>query len=240
MIGIRQNEVTKLRKTSPDENLANVQRGFTQKRTRHRRNLVNVQQGFTLIEVLVSAAILVILGAGFLGFQYILSQNQIAAWNSYLTVEDANGITSQFVRELRDAREGENGNYPLIQAGDQEIIFYSDTDYDTVVEKIRYTLTSGTLTKGTTEPTGSPPTYSSDNEKTKVLTQFIRNGSDPIFYYYNKDWPNDTTNNPLPEGERVSQARLILVSLTVNSQDDPDSDYLVESYAKIRMLRGGQ
>src|SRR4030043_476039 len=70
-------------------------------------------EGFTLIEVLVSSAILVILAAGFIGLQYITSQHQVSAWKNYLNVEAANNSLSLIARELRDARQSETGAYPV-------------------------------------------------------------------------------------------------------------------------------
>jgi len=90
---------------------------------RHSDSQINY--GFTLIEILVSSAILVILAAGYLGLQFILSQNQTAAWKSYQSIEDANLAISTLEKELRNARQSETGGYPLEKADDQEIIFYS-------------------------------------------------------------------------------------------------------------------
>src|SRR3972149_5967786 len=117
------------------------------------------QYGFTLIEVLVSAAILVILAAGFLGLQFIMSQNQVTAWRNYLAIEAANLSLSNLSRELRDARQRGPGGYPLEVPNDQEIIFYSDIDYNGDIERVRYTLSGTNLTKGVIEPVGEPATY---------------------------------------------------------------------------------
>ncbi|KKQ52256.1 hypothetical protein A2865_02290 [Candidatus Woesebacteria bacterium RIFCSPHIGHO2_01_FULL_39_17] len=195
------------------------------------------QYGFTLIEVLVSAAILVILAAGFLGLQFIISQNQVTAWRNYLAIEAANLSLSNISRELRDARQSGTGGYPLEVSNDQEIVFYSDIDYDAEVERVRYTLSGTELIKGTTEPVGEPATYPADSEKTKILTDIIRNGASPVFYYYNTDWPEDTTNNPLPLDLRISDTRHIKIILITNPKaDSPDFDFILESDVRLRML----
>ena len=139
------------------------------------------EAGFTLIEVLVSAAILVILGFGFLGLQYILSKNQTAAWNNYFAIEETNRAISNFTKEVRNAASSDNGGYPLESLGDQEIIFYSDYDYDGSVERIRYTLSGTQFIKGIIEPSGNPVVYDTSSEKQAPISEIIRNGVDPVF-----------------------------------------------------------
>lgn len=195
------------------------------------------QSGFTLIEVLVSSAILVILAIGFLGLQYIMSQNQLTAWRDYLSIESGNVALSAVARELRDARQSDTGSYALELANDQEIIFYSDIDYDDIVERVRYTLSGTNLEKGIIEPTGEPLTYPLANESVRIISDIVRNGADPVFFYYNEDWPIDTVNNPLVQSERIANTREVKIVLRTNPQaNEPDKDYLLESNVKLRML----
>jgi prepilin-type N-terminal cleavage/methylation domain-containing protein len=194
-------------------------------------------QGFTLIEVLVSAALMVILASGFVGLQYILSQNQVSAWRNYQSIENANGAVSAMANQLRGASNSEDGSYPLVTPDDQNIIFYSDYDQDGTTERIRYTLNGTELLRGITEPTGSPYTYNPMDEKVKTVTDIVRNGTDPIFYYYDANWPEDTTNNPLPSEDRIANARMVKIVLKTNpKENDPEHDFTLESEVKIRML----
>ncbi len=200
-------------------------------------NFPHSGSGFTLIEVLVSAAIMVILAMGFLGLQYIMSQNQVTAWRNYLSIEDANLSLSIMARELRDMRQSDTGAYPLEVANDQEIAFYSDYDYDGEVERIRYTLSGTNLTKGVIEPTNPPVSYPVANERVRVITNIIRNVSDRIFYYYNSDWPTDTVNNPLSAASRISDTREIKIIIKTNSKaNDAKNDYVLESDVRLRMI----
>lgn len=195
------------------------------------------QSGFTLIELLVVMVITVILGGGLLGLQYILSTNQVTVWRNVVTVEEANSSVSQLLRELRNARDGDNGAYTLATANDQEIVFFADYDLDGVTERMHYHLTGTTLSRGIVEPTGFPPTYDLASEVTKVLSDNVRNGTTPIFYYYNSSWPSDTTTNPLAQASRLTDTRLVEVKLAINTQDgEPDKDYILDSFAQIRQL----
>lgn len=193
------------------------------------------ESGFTLIEVLVSAAIMVILGVAFLGLQYILSENQTSAWQNYLSIESANGAVSMLTKELRSANQSETGSYPLEVAGDQEIVFYADYDYDNIAERVRYTLSGTELIKGITEPSGDPVSYNLANESVRTLTNIVRNGTDPAFFYYNSDWPGDSVNNPLIPADRISDTRQVKVILDINPSLE-DNNYTLEGMVKVRML----
>jgi prepilin-type N-terminal cleavage/methylation domain-containing protein len=201
------------------------------------KNLSPDEGGFTLIEVLVASAILVILASGFLGLQYIIGQNQVSVWRNYLSIEAANTAISSLTRELRDARQSDTGNYLLEIANDNEIVFYSDIDFDDKVERVHYTLTANVLTKGIIEPTNPPVSYPADQEKTKIVTDIARNLSVPLFSYYNSDWPGDTTNNPLSLASRISDTTQVKIYLRTNPVDvDAENDYILEGDVRLRMI----
>src|SRR3989344_9268511 len=197
----------------------------------------NTQQGFTLIEVLITASIMVVLGGLVLTLINITTQTRLSTFQNLMNVDQTNSQISTMVRELRNLQIGDNAAYPLGKAADQEMIFYSDIDYDGETEKVRYTLTGTQFEKGVIEPVGFPATYPSANEKVRVLTENVRNGADPIFYYYNGDWPADTVTNPLPQPIRLSESKLLKVYLKLNTEDDPDSDFILESYTQLRILK---
>jgi len=196
------------------------------------------KNGFTLIEILVSSAILVILAAGFLGMQYIFSQNQVTSWRNYANIEESNRVVSKFVKEIRDARLSDEGSHPLATASDNEIVFYTDIDFDGDIERIRYTLSSNQLLKGVIEPSGDPISYPLGTEVASVIAENVVSSPDPLFYYYNEDWPTDVVNNPLVEIDRISDTRIVKMVLTINVKpDDPSSEFTLESSGHIRMLK---
>ena len=137
---------------------------------------------------------------------------------------------------MRDARQSDIGSYPLEVANDQEIVFYSDYDYDGVVERVRYTLSGSDLIKGVIEPQGDPLVYSAANETTKIISDIVRNATLPVFYYYNSDWPTDTVNNPLVASDRISETRQIKIILITNPDINDSHDYTLESDVKLRMI----
>lgn len=196
------------------------------------------QKGFTLVEVLVATLLIVALGMGMVGLQYVIAQSQVFLWETTVNVDQTNNSVRTLVRELRTARSADTGAYPLESALDQEIIFYADIDFDKKTERVRYFLSDSTFAKGIIEPTGFPISYPLENEKIIPLTNNVRNQAIPIFYYYNGDWPQDIENNPLILSERISETKLIRVYLRLNSEEnEPDKDFILESYTQIRMLK---
>ena len=94
------------------------------------------------------------------------------------------------------------------------------------------------MSKGIIEPVGFPVSYPPANEKIVEIANNVRNQTLPIFYYYNGDWPQDTVNNPLLPPARVSNTKLIRVYLRLNSEEnEPNRDFILESYTQIRMLK---
>lgn len=198
----------------------------------------NLNRGFTLVEVLVASVILVTIGIAIIGMQRILTQSQVLVWNAELEVDQANRGVQTLVREIRTARPSDLGAFPIELTYDQQLIFYSDIDYDGKSERVRYFLTGPSLKKGVIEPVGFPASYPSANEKINVISENVRNKAMPVFYYYNGDWPQDKVNNPLSLAVRVSKTKLMRVYLRLNTKDDePDKDFILESYAQIRMLK---
>jgi hypothetical protein len=142
------------------------------------------------------------------------------------------------VRELREARYGDDGSYILSDAQDQEIIFYSDIDTDNSTEKVRYYLNGTSLMKGVTESSGDPPSYGGAIEVTTLLSPYVRNGATPIFKYFNGDYPGDAVNNPLPTPSRLTDTKMVQVRLLVNVNVflAPDSLEVI-SNVQIRNLK---
>lgn len=194
--------------------------------------------GFTLVEVLVASFLIVIIGLAIVSLQYIFAQSQIFVEQTHINVDQTNANVTMLVRELRTARPGDNGAYPLELAGDHQLIFYSDIDYDGKTEKVRYFQDAYTLKKGVIDPEGYPVVYPPENEKIVILSEYVRNEGEPIFYYYNGDWPNDQENNPLAVPARLSDTKLMRIYLKLNTAEGPErKNFILESYTQIRMLK---
>jgi hypothetical protein len=97
-------------------------------------------KAFTLIETLVAIFIFVILMISLSFFIFNFYRLHSYSWQQSLAISEAKRGIEKMVKEIREAREGENGAYPIEYAGDKEIIFYSDIDNDGKAERVRYFL----------------------------------------------------------------------------------------------------
>lgn len=211
------------------------------KKTTIKRNIIILKspiRGFTLIEVSIVAILMLVVFAAVYGLQYALSRNQLVVWKNYINLNDTNSALQIMMRELRAAQVSATGAYPLEKLEDNEVVFYSDFDYDAVVEKIRYSKINNNLLKGVTEPSGQPPVYLNENENVKTISEFVRNTDLPLFYYYNGNWPFDTVYNPLPQNLRLAGTRGFACYLRINDfENDANHDTVLQSFTQIRILK---
>lgn len=198
----------------------------------------NTRGGFTLIETSVATVLLITLGVGILGLQYVLGNVQIKVFQSFTNVEGASGAMQYIAKEIRTARSGDNGAFLLESATGNALTFYSDINFDGKTDKVTYSRSGTTLTKSVIAPVGYPVTYPPANAKTTIVSESIRNGITPIFYYYNGSWPGDTVNNPLATPANLINVKMVRVYLRLNSNaNDARNDYILDTSVNIRMVK---
>ncbi len=197
------------------------------------------KKGASIIEAIVMIFVFALAMAALTSFlintyrAYNFNFQQVAAIN-----EGRRGIETM-VKEIREATYGDDGSYPIVEAGDDHFIFFSDIDKDSAVERVRYFLDGSNFKKGIVEPSGDPPQYILNNETISVLSSYVRNTiPTPIFTYYNGDWPEDVINNPLPTLTRLADTKLMHVYLKINVDPSrPPDDFILESDTQIRNLK---
>lgn len=205
--------------------------------SRHKQTATRLS-GFTLMETMVAMAIFSLALAILYNFYLQGMGSQRYTTEQAQAVNSLRQGTETMARELREARYGDDGTYILVDAQDQEIVFFSDVDTDYTTEKVRYFLVGTTLKKGVTNPIGDPPTYVGGVENITELSPYVRNGSDPIFTYYNGDYPGDVINNPLPTPSRLTDTKMVQMRLLVNVDVNRAPDSLeVISNVQIRNLK---
>jgi prepilin-type N-terminal cleavage/methylation domain-containing protein len=96
--------------------------------------------GFTLTETIVAIFVFSLLMGAVSGMILMLYRMHSYEWEQSLAIEEARRGIEIMTKEIREAREGENGAYPIEYAGDKEFVFYSDIDDDGKTERIRYFL----------------------------------------------------------------------------------------------------
>lgn len=200
-----------------------------------------MQRGLTLIELIVAIGIMLIAMQGFtLLFLKSWDTNKFILEEGIASASVSHTV-NKIIKELRGVRQADNGDFPVASGSDFDLKVYIDIDGDTVTERVHYFLDLNTdqMKIGVTKPTGSTPvTYPATDDTVTVLAKYIVNESNnPVFYYYNKNYPGDTTNNPLAVPVKVGDVRLIRVHLLLNI--DPihaPNNINIESFVDLRNL----
>ena len=108
------------------------------------------KRGFTLIESLVTVVVFTLATIALMGFISLGYKVYGYTKEQSIAINEARKGIEIMVKEIRQARQGDNGSYAIEKADDKEFVFYSDIDGDGKTEKVRYFLgitDSGTLTK---------------------------------------------------------------------------------------------
>lgn len=178
------------------------------------------------------------------GFTYLF----IRTWdtNKFVLEEGmasaaASRATNKIVIQLRAVQQAGNGDYPIESADDFDLVFYCDVDDDGVVEKVHYYLDQANdrLMLGVSNPLATNPvTYPATDSTVTVVTNYVVNEPDnPIFFYYNDDYPGDTVTNPLTTPTNVGEIQMIKVHLYVNINPVHAPDNInIESFVDLRNL----
>jgi len=170
-----------------------------------------LNNGFTLVEVLVTAGILAVVGT-LLG---VFAVTGFKSWDQNRAQvevqESARSALSRLTKYLREAQVSENGSYPIAAATAQSLTFYSNVDADVNREQIRVFLQSQQLKIGITDPVGSPATYPVANESVSVLTNYVQNGAAAVFEYFDENFTgSQAAMNPI-NIQNIRLVRLILI-----------------------------
>jgi prepilin-type N-terminal cleavage/methylation domain-containing protein len=194
-------------------------------------------QGFTLIELMISTAIIIIIVAAIFLLQNFLIDQQNYTLNSFISTDYANRSVEKLVKELRNSRNADNGAYTFETLNDQALSFYTNTDKDSQIEKVRYYLEGSTFYRSVIDPSGYPVEYLEENEIITPLAENVANETNPLFYYYNSDWPQDQSNNPLPIEDRLTQTKIIKIDLSLENKNKAENNYQINTFVQIRTLK---
>ncbi len=195
------------------------------------------KKGFTIIEVSVTVGIFAIIIVILMDF---IIQNY-KSWNEIMRIVEAqrNGqkVIQVMIKELRNISEmSETGTFPIEYAQNQSIVFYSDIDENSRIEKVRYFIQDNKFKKGVIPPTGDPIKYKTADETISNIAEYIANGNSPAFYYYDENYIGNS--QPLSTPIDVTKVKLIKIFLRVNvDPNKPPSDFILESQVNLRNLK---
>lgn len=191
------------------------------------------------MDVIVSIGIFSLGIAGFMALfvdtwktnSFVLEEGQ--------SVGMASRAVGNTVKELRKTRQADNGNYMIKTADDFDLVVYMNNDADEETERVHYFLEDEKLKKGVTNPDGSTPvTYPVGDETVTVISDYVMNTpAQPVFYYYNENYPGDVVNNPLGTPAGVGEIKLIKIVVWINIKPLTAPDNVrMESFVNLRNL----
>jgi len=195
----------------------------------------------SLVEMMVAIAILILIMGGFT----MLASKSWKMKSFILESGQTSSLISKAIDiltdDLRKVRQADNGDYAIKSGDNFSLTVYLDEDKDGKTERVHYYLDGQILKKGITKPSaGMPPTYPSGDQRVQDIANYVMNTtSQPIFYYYNKDYPGDTTNNPLAVAPAlaVDQVKLVRVHLWINIKPLTAPDNInFETFIDLRNL----
>lgn len=97
-----------------------------------------MKKGFTLIETIVAIFIFVLAMGATSAFVILAYRTQSYAFQQARAISEARRGVEQMVKEIREAKLGDDGSFVIEKATDYEFIFYSDIDKDAETERVRY------------------------------------------------------------------------------------------------------
>lgn len=192
--------------------------------------------GMSLIEAIVWIAV-------FASTMIMLSQSLLSFYrtNRY-TLQEATAISSAqhtmdvVVRALRTASYSNNGAYPVVSIGANQVSFYANVlKNDPLIQQVRIFVQGTSLEEGIIEPSGDPLTYASSSEKVTELGDYIQNITlaTSTFLYY------DQNGSQILDYSNFVDVRFVTVNLIVDvSSTSLPTQLTLTSSAALRNLVG--
>lgn len=176
----------------------------------------NKKRGISLIEVLLGVFILSLVGIAIFELQSSVLRTESILSGSLDASHEASKAVKILATEIREARIGKDGSYPILVATSTEFVFFTDIDDDDSPEKIRYFLENRYLKKQVSVFEGNPPAYGVYSQAKNVINYLV-NDVEPIFSFYDETY--DGTSDPLPAPINIPSIRLVKIILEIDKDD---------------------
>lgn len=173
-----------------------------------------IESGLTLVETIAALSIFSIALAAVFTFisQGLKAQNM--NFQQIVAQSNARYALKTITTELRGAQYSEEGDYPIAQAENNNLVFYSDIDSDGKTEKLRYFLEGKEIKRGITKAQGIPLKYNPVSEKITTFVKYVEMNNEPIFKYYEGTYTG--AESPLPTPANLGKIRLIHITLIID------------------------
>jgi len=185
--------------------------------------ILKSRSGFSFLEVVFFVAISAIILVAVMGIKNNVGNLQNFINQKLMSRQDLDQTFQILVTEVRSAQPSGLGAYPIVAATSTSFTFFSDVDKDGLVDRVRYFLSTSTvsstvtnvLNRGIIEPVGSPFVYSTSSEKiSTVVNNIITSTSTAIFEYFGSS--ATTTAVSLSYPVDISSIRFVKINLFVD------------------------
>jgi prepilin-type N-terminal cleavage/methylation domain-containing protein len=194
--------------------------------------------GFTLVEVMVAMFVFSVITGGVAVFSAYYFKNYSFSFEENQSVSIAQTGITTMIREIREARSGDDGSWPIVDAQDNTFTFYSDVTNDGRSDRVRYFLDGTTLKRGVIQPTMVPVDYPTTSETITTIATSVDTSAGPLFRYNDGNWPSDQIHNPLTQADRLLQTRYVAVYLRINiSPNFASLPFEITSGVTIRSMK---
>lgn len=194
----------------------------------------------TLTEVLMAVFIMAITMEGFALLYMRSLRSNAFILEEGMTVFAVSRAVNSMVSDLRKIRQSDGGAYPILLGSDSELTVFLDIDSDGATEKVRYFLDGSDMKRGVSDPITdtAPVTYPDGDDSVSIIaTRIVNTENQPVFYYYNENYPGDQVNNPLVTPVSVGDVRLVKIHLLMNIDPARAPDNVnIQSFVQLRNL----
>ncbi len=201
-------------------------------------SMLREKRGFSLIELVISIGILsgIMLVIGL--FAQDIGNFNLSFTESFMVQQEIVQTLREMSPQLRSISTASDGSYPLVAAATSSFQFYSDTDKDGIVDRVRYFLQGTTLKRGVIKPTGSPLTYNTSSE---IIVDVVHNvvatnaSSTDIFSYFDAGYSGTGSKMSYPID--IVSVRSVEVRITADQSSTAPAPVTLSIFETIRNLR---
>ena len=207
-------------------------------------NIYATKKGLSLTEMIITIAIVVIAMGGFtVLFARVWQVNAFTIEAGIASLAASRGVDNA-VEHIRNARQAEDGSFPIVSATDDEMIFYTDYDADGVSERVRYFINNQKFSAGIIEPNFAnvPPTYDG-TENVEELAEYVVNTAvaEDTFQYFSDASSiyeyDDIEGEALSTPASVQDVHMVRILLHVNPNPGvAPENVIIQSFVTVRNL----